>query len=114
MYKLLQCYICFIFINIIFYLCIYNNIPSNYISNNNSLCYSWIPSNKYEIKNTLCNINCSYTRFKLYPYNSPLSCAEKYMPFNKNKIIHKIYLFNTTTYGKYAKSYRYYYGLSNV
>lgn len=107
-YIFFKLYICLALINILFYIYVYINHVS-YISQKNSLCYSWIPYNRYEITTSLCQINCSYIRLKPYPSNSPFKCKDKFSLSNNN-ISYKIYIFNTSTYGKYVKQYRFFYG----
>lgn len=86
-----------------------------YISIKNSLCFSWIPFNKYEIRNRLCNINCSYVRNKLFPLNTPLNCKKVNPIHYKSKnMTFKIYLFNTSTYGVNINKYRFFYQNSFV
>lgn len=94
------------------YLCITGN---TFISINNTLCFSWIPYNKYEIRSGLCNINCSYIRYNPFPSNTPFNCKEEstFRKENKNTT-YNIYLFNTSTYGKYIKQYRFFYQKSYV
>lgn len=92
----------------------YNHDQVSYISKINTLCYSWIDYNKYEVKDKLCKINCSYIRFKSFPLSYPLKC-NNYYSFEKNaNVTFKIYLFNTTTYGKYVNKYRFYYNNTHV
>lgn len=102
--------------NIIFFLDI-NNHQIHYISKINSLCYSWISSNKYEIRYGLCNINCSYIRHIPFPNNKPFQCninnyQNRIKYYNIKKV--KYYYFNTSTYGKYIKEYRYLYNNVSV
>lgn len=109
----------YLFVNSYFVLVVilfvYISKYSKYTSMINTLCYSWIPTTKYEVKMSLCKLNCSYTRYKHFPSNPPFQCENKYKTFNKNNnVSYKIYLFNTTTYGKYVKDYRFFYGNSNV
>lgn len=92
-----------------FYVYIINN-KIEYLSRINTLCYSWISFNNYVIMKSLCNINCSYKRIKPFPLNTALSCSNTNTKQNKNiNTSYKIYLFNTTTYGKYIESYRFFY-----
>lgn len=93
-----------------------NNSNKKYLSIENSLCYSWIPSNKYEIGDKLCNINCTYIRHIPFPSNTPFRCKNEYISnysenVNKN---YKIYLFNTSTYGYFVKDYRFFHNLTYV
>lgn len=84
---------------------------AKYISFTNSLCYSFIPSNKYMYSKYICNINCSYKRIKPFPLNRPLRCKVDKGNFNdklSNRSI-KMYVFNTTTYGEMVKNYRFFY-----
>lgn len=83
-----------------------------YISKVNTLCYSFIPNNIYINSDILCKINCSYERKKYFPLNSPLKCKKNKKP--QDNIIYSIYYFNTSTYGYFAKEYRYFYGYSSV
>lgn len=80
----------------------------------NTLCYSFLPDNYYIDMNGLCRINCSYTRTKQFPHNKPLKCKKDYYQYNKNSNFTNIYVFNTTTYGKYMKKYRLLYRNRNV
>lgn len=74
----------------------------------NSLCYSFLPYNYYHITNGLCNINCSYRRKRNFPLNAPLKCKKAEAVRNYKNITgnYKIYVFNTSTYGKLIKKYR--------
>lgn len=107
-----------IFRYVIFYVPFIIILNINYLSKNhkisirNSMCYSWIPYNKYEIRSNLCKINCSYVRHKLFPLNTPLLCKRAYS-LDKNNTF-KIYVFNTSTYGKEIKQYRFFYQNSYV
>lgn len=103
---------CLIVLIIHYLLYIYvSNNRINFISKSNTLCYSWLPFTKYVIKDTLCRINCSYTRLKPFPSNSAFHCKDIYTPFDDNKNeSYEIYVFNTSTYGKYNKQYRIFYG----
>lgn len=104
-----------IFLFIIFQYIIYFNTVI-YINTKNTLCYSWIPYNMYISRNGLCNINCSYVRRKQFPANIPLKCKINYSQSSdyKNSINNNIYIFNTSTYGKYVEKYRYYYKETSV
>lgn len=97
--------------NIIFFINVSDN-EMHYLTKKNSLCYSWIPYNKYEIRKRLCNINCSYIRYIPFPLNKPFLC--KYNKSENQKISSKhnnisLYYFNTSTYGKYISKYRFIY-----
>lgn len=82
------------------------------VSNENTLCYSFLPNHYYELNSELCNINCSYARSEKFPITNPFKCyneqiyKESIYEFNKSNV----YIFNTSTYGKYVKQYRSFYG----
>lgn len=90
-------------------------ISSTYISIKNSLCYSFIPLNRYETNNMLCNINCSYIRKISFPLNTPLKCDFN-ASYNKKYLndYYYVYYFNTSTYGLYRNNYRSFYYKGNV
>lgn len=91
----------------------FSQISVELVLSKNSLCYSWIPHNKYIMKNGLCNINCSYVRKKKYPLNKPFRCkSTNYTNFRI--LLYKVFVFNTTTYGKLVNKYREFDGYKKV
>lgn len=109
-------------INIYFFLCFAFLIILNvfhesnkfeYISKKNSLCYSWIPNNKYIKGSQLCSLNCSYVRTKMYPLNKPFTCY-KNKSITSHKTSYYAYVFNTSTYNKFVSQYRFFYGNKTV
>lgn len=117
--KLTSFIIYYIYIAVLLYLLLLIliiDVKINYISISNTLCYSWIASNKYEVRDRLCNINCTYVRKNKFPINIPFRCKDAFLS-NSSKInndIQKIYLFNTSTYGVNVKRYRFLYNETYV
>lgn len=111
-YIIFYFYISILLIHLIIYIYV-TNTRITVISKSNTLCYSWLPFTKYLLKNTLCKINCSYTRLKPFPSNSAFHCEDIYTSIYNN-VSYDIYVFNTSTYGKYNKQYRFFYGNSQV
>lgn len=91
------------------------DVKVKYNTFNYTVCYSWITTIKYEVRDTLCNLNCTYIRYIPFLSNTHLYCKNEFSSFKNNmsSTNYRIYLFNTSTYGKYVKQYRFYYDCIN-